>query len=63
MIEVTNATVESVEQLDPNGIRATVMYKVNPGEQPVESFAIDIKGFDPATVKNLLVLNREFLHT
>jgi outer membrane protein assembly factor BamA len=52
-----NATVESVEQLDPNGIRATVTYKVNTGEQAkVESFAIDIKGFDPATVKNSLVL-------
>jgi len=52
-----NATVESVEQLDPNGIRATVTYKVNPGEQAkVESFVIDIKAFDPATVKNSLVL-------
>ena len=49
--------MESVEQIDPNGIRATVTYKVNPGEQAkVESFSIDIKGFDPATVRNTLIL-------
>ena len=34
-----NATVEPVEQLGPRGIRATVTYRVTPGEQArVESF-------------------------
>ena len=52
-----NATVESVEQVGPRGIRATVTYRVNPGEQArVETFEIGITGFDSATVRNSLTL-------
>jgi outer membrane protein insertion porin family len=52
-----NATVEPLEQLDPSGTRATVIYKVTPGEQTrVNSFDIKIAGFDPAPVKPLLSL-------
>lgn len=52
-----NATVEPVEQLGPRGLRATVTYKVNPGEQAkVEKFDIQIAGFDPAVVRNSLTL-------
>src|SRR6185503_2203712 len=54
-----NATVEPVEQVGPRGIRATVIYRVTPNEQGrVESFGIDIKGFDPAPVRNSLVLQQ-----
>ena len=42
-----NAVVEPVEQLDPTGTRATVIYRVTPGEQArVESFNFQITGFD-----------------
>ncbi|HEY8184741.1 MAG TPA: POTRA domain-containing protein [Pyrinomonadaceae bacterium] len=52
-----NAVVEPVEQLDPSGTRATVTYRINPGEQArVESFNINIAGFDPAAVRPLLTL-------
>jgi outer membrane protein insertion porin family len=52
-----NAVVEPVEQLDPSGTRATVVYRIVPGEQArVESFNINITGFDPAAVKPLLQL-------
>ena len=52
-----NATVEPVEQLGPRGLRATVTYKVTPGEQAkVEAFDIKIAGFDAATVHNSLTL-------
>jgi outer membrane protein insertion porin family len=52
-----NATVEPVEQLNPRGTRATVTYKVTPGEQAkVETFDIAIAGFDPAVVRNSLTL-------
>lgn len=52
-----NATVEPVEQIAPSGIRATVTYKVNPGEQArVEAFNIDITGFDTATTRPTLIL-------
>jgi len=52
-----NATVEPVEQLGPRGLRATVTYKVNPGEQAkVESFDIQIAGFDQSVVRNSLTL-------
>lgn len=44
-----NATVEPVEQVDPSGTRATVTYKITPGEQTrVAAFNSDIKGFDSA---------------
>jgi len=52
-----NATVEPEEQVGARGIRATITYHVNPGEQAkVESFDIAIAGFDPATVRNSLTL-------
>ncbi|HBB87492.1 MAG TPA: hypothetical protein DC047_07755 [Blastocatellia bacterium] len=52
-----NATVESTEQLDPSGTRATVTYKIAPGEQAkVAAFNIDITGFDAAPVRTTLAL-------
>ena len=52
-----NATVESVEQLDPSGTRATVTYRIVPGEQArVAAFNILITGFDAAPLKPTLVL-------
>ena len=52
-----NATVESAEELDRSGVRATVIYRVNPGEQTrVESFDIQIAGFNPAPVRPTLAL-------
>jgi outer membrane protein insertion porin family len=52
-----NATVEGVEELDRSGVRATVIYRINPGEQTrVENFDIQITGFNPATVRPTLAL-------
>ena len=52
-----NATVEPVEQVGPRGIRATVIYRITPGEQArVEAFDINVKGFDPAPVRSSLTL-------
>jgi outer membrane protein insertion porin family len=52
-----NATVEHVEQVGPRGVRATVTYRVTPGEQArVEAFDINIKGFDASVVRNSLAL-------
>ena len=52
-----NAVVEPIEQLDASGTRATVIYRIVPGEQArVESFNINITGFDPAPIKPLLLL-------
>ncbi len=52
-----NATVEPVEQLGPRGIRATVTYKVTPGEQAkVDAFDIQVAGFDASTVRPSLTL-------
>ncbi len=52
-----NATVEPVEQLSPRGLRATVTYRVNPGEQArVDAFNISINGFDAAPVRSSLTL-------
>ena len=52
-----NATVEPQEQVGPRGVRATVTYKVTPGEQArVEAFNIDIKGFDASAVRSSLTL-------
>ena len=54
-----NATVEPVEQLGPRGVRATVTYKVTPGEQArVDSFDIGIGGFDSTAVHNSLTLQK-----
>jgi len=52
-----NATVEPVQQLGPRGVRATVTYRVTPGDQAkVEAFDIAIAGFDASTVRNSLTL-------
>ncbi len=52
-----NAVVESSEELDSSGTRATVTYRIVPGDQAlVETFNINITGFDPATVKPTLEL-------
>jgi outer membrane protein insertion porin family len=52
-----NAVVEPVEQLDASGTRATVIYRITPGEQArVDSFNINITGFDPTTVRPSLKL-------
>jgi outer membrane protein insertion porin family len=52
-----NAVVEPTEQLDPSGTRATVFYHINPGEQAhIDSFNINITGFDPALVRPSLQL-------
>ncbi|HEX3282899.1 MAG TPA: POTRA domain-containing protein [Pyrinomonadaceae bacterium] len=52
-----NATVESTEQLDTSGTRATVTYKITPGEQAkVAAFNIAVTGFDPAAVRPTLTL-------
>ena len=59
-----NATVEGVEELDRSGVRATVIYKVNPGEQSrVETFDIQITGFDPAAVRPTLALQKGLVFT
>jgi outer membrane protein insertion porin family len=52
-----NATVEPLETLGPRGVRATVVYRVTPGDQArVEAFDINIAGLDTSTVRNSLVL-------
>ncbi len=52
-----NAVVEPREQLDASGTRATVTYKIVPGEQArVDSFNINISGFDASVAKPTLLL-------
>ena len=52
-----NAVVEPTEQLDPSGTRATVIYRIVPGEQShIEAFNIDVTGFDSGVVKPSLQL-------
>jgi outer membrane protein insertion porin family len=52
-----NATVEPVEQLGPRGLRATVVYRVTPGDQArVEAVDLNIAGFDASTVRSSLTL-------
>ncbi len=59
-----NATVEPVEQLGPRGLRATITYKVTPGEQSrVDKFDIQITGFDASTVRNSLTLQPQVAFT
>ncbi|MGI8735191.1 MAG: POTRA domain-containing protein [Pyrinomonadaceae bacterium] len=44
-----NAVVEPQEQIDSTGTRAVVTYRITPGEQArIDSFNINITGFDPA---------------
>jgi outer membrane protein assembly factor BamA len=53
------AEVDSEEQLDSSGTRAVVVYRVTPGEQArVESFSLQIKGFDRALLQPALSLAR-----
>ncbi len=59
-----NATVEPVEQLSPRGLRDTVTYKVTPGEPAkVDTFDIQITGFDDAPVSSTLALQPGALFT
>lgn len=52
-----NATVDPVEQIAPNGIRATVTYKITPGEQAkVEAFTINVTGFNPTEIRPSMAL-------
>ncbi len=52
-----NATVEPVETVDASGTRATVTYRIIPGEQAkVASFNVDIKGFDARPLRPALRL-------
>jgi outer membrane protein insertion porin family len=52
-----NAVIESNEQLDASGTRATVTYRIVPGEQSrVAAFNIEITGFDVNTVRPSLAL-------
>ncbi len=52
-----NALVEPVEEVDPSGTRATVTYRITPGEQArVEAFNINISGLDAGTVRPFLRL-------
>lgn len=52
-----NATVEPIENVGPRGVRATIVYRVTPGDQArVEAFDINIKGFDASTVRPSLTL-------
>lgn len=52
-----NATVETLEQLDTSGTRATVTYRIVPGEQArIESFNVNVSGFDATAVKATLQL-------
>jgi len=51
------ADVTYERQLDPTRTRATVLFRVTPGEPTrVEAFDIQIKGFDPASVRPELAL-------
>jgi outer membrane protein insertion porin family len=54
-----NASVEPVEQLGPRGLRATVIYRVTPGEQArVEDFVVSINGFDASAARASLSLQK-----
>jgi len=59
-----NAVVEPTEQLDASGTRATVTYRINPGEPSrIAVFNINIAGFDEAAVKPTLQLQPGALFT
>ena len=52
-----NATVESAEEVDPSGTRASVIYRITPGEQTrVSTFDVKITGFDDASLRPLIRL-------
>lgn len=55
-----NASVEAVEELDPTATRASITYRISPGEQArLAAFNIKVEGFDPAPVRPLLKLQPE----
>jgi outer membrane protein insertion porin family len=55
-----NASVEALEQIDPSGTRASITYRIVPGEQArLAAFTIEINGFDPAPVRPLMKLQSE----
>ncbi|HKP48198.1 MAG TPA: POTRA domain-containing protein [Pyrinomonadaceae bacterium] len=59
-----NATVDPVEDLDLSGTRATITYRIVPGEQArVGAFNIAISGFDASAAKPKLVLQPNALFT
>lgn len=59
-----NATVEPTETVDASGTRATVTYRIIPGEQSkVAAFHIDIKGFDATPLRPALRLQPGALFT
>ncbi|HXM36234.1 MAG TPA: POTRA domain-containing protein [Pyrinomonadaceae bacterium] len=52
-----NATVDASQQLDSSGFRATVSYRITPGEPSrVGAFNLDVKGFDSTAVRPTLSL-------
>ena len=52
-----NASVDSSQQVDVSGTRATVSYRITPGEPSrVAAFNIEVKDFDPAPVRASLAL-------
>ncbi len=52
-----NASVDSSQQVDASGTRATIFYRITPGEPSrVAAFNIDITGFDAASVRPSLAL-------
>ncbi len=52
-----NATVDAEEQIDSSGTRATVSYRINPGEQSrIDNFNINIAGSDPGPLRAKLRL-------
>lgn len=59
-----NATVDSHEELNRAGTRASVTYRITPGEQArVEAFDIAITGFDATPVRPQLVLQPQVQFT
>jgi len=52
-----NATVSSSQQVDTSGTRATILYRIVPGEATrVATFSTSIKGFDASVLRPTLVL-------
>lgn len=52
-----SATVDASQQVDSSGIRSIVTYRIKPGEPSrIAVFNLDIRDFDPATVRPTLAL-------
>ena len=59
-----NAVVEPVEQLDTTGTRATVTFRITPGDQArVDRFDVQIAGFDLAAIRPTFSLRPGALFT